>query len=137
MTPPDGLKVSPYLKTEGQPIIRATTLLMSMLTGQPILLCDSMALTTERTAATTALAVDLLARRDACKLAVIGSGPVALAHLRYVLPLRDWTGIRISSMDLPRLAQALRPRLAALGQEVEIAENQDHALEDADVVMLL
>ena len=131
-----GLKVSPYLKTAGRPIITATTLLMSMRTGQPLLLCDAGALTTERTAATTALAVDLLAREDARNLAVIGSGPVALAHLRQVLPLRAWERIRISSLDLPRNAEALHPLLAGLGRPVTIAGNQAQALEDADVILL-
>jgi L-arginine dehydrogenase len=131
-----GLKVSPYLKTEGRPIVTAYTLLMSMETGRPVLLCDSFALTTQRTAATTALAVDLLARQDARRLSVIGSGPIALAHLKYVLPLRDWASIRITSLELPQNTEAIRPRLAALGSGIEIAENLRHALEDTDVVML-
>jgi L-arginine dehydrogenase len=111
-------------------------MLMSMETGQPLMVCDSRALTTERTAATTALAVDLLARKDARQLAVIGSGPIALAHLKYVLPLRHWDSVRISSLDLPQKAGAIQSQLAALGSPIEITENQSQAVEDADVVML-
>jgi len=124
-----GLKVSPYLKTDGRPIITAHTLLMSMETGQPLQLCDAHALTTARTAATTALAVDLLARKDARKLAVIGSGPVALAHLEYALPLRPWQQVRIWSLS----TDGLRSKLP---EAVEIATDLPHAVEDADVVML-
>lgn len=124
-----GLKVSPYLTTEGKPIITAHTLLMSMETGQPILLCDAHALTTERTAATTALAVDLLARKEARKLAVIGSGPVALAHLRYALPLRLWQQVRIWSLDTTGLRAKVPPT-------VEVAPDLPRAVEDADVVLL-
>ena len=70
-----GLKVSPYLLgLPGGALVTAWTLLMSMDTGRPLLLCDSKRLTTERTAATTALAIDLLAPASASRLAVIGSG---------------------------------------------------------------
>jgi L-arginine dehydrogenase len=131
-----GFKASPYLTTAAGPIITAYTLLMSMETGRPLLLCDSAALTTERTAATTALAVDLLAKRDARTLAVIGSGPVALAHLKYVLPLRAWDRVRIASLELPQAAERIRPRLAELGGAIEIAETPQAAVQGADVILL-
>jgi len=131
-----GLKVSPYLKTEGRPIITAYTLLMSMETGQPLMLCDSLALTKERTAATTALAVDLLAPGKARRLAVIGSGPVALAHLKYVLPLRTWESVRISSLELPGEAGVIKPKLDALRAGIQIARDREQAVEDADVILL-
>ncbi len=95
-----GAKLSPYIVTEGKPIITAWTLLMSMETGQPLLLCDSGQLTTERTAGTTALAVDFLASTKATKLAIIGSGPVAQAHYRHVKALRNWTSISVYSPTL-------------------------------------
>jgi L-arginine dehydrogenase len=131
-----GLKVSPYLKTDGPPIITAYTLLMSMETGQPLMLCDSMALTKERTAATTALAIDLLAPKNVHRLAVIGSGPIALAHLKYVHALRDWESIRISSLNLPQNSEVIKPRLAELNANITITRDQQQAIEDADVIML-
>ena len=49
-----GVKTSPYIvRTEGA-LVTAWTLLMSMDSGQPLLLCDAAELTTARTAATTA-----------------------------------------------------------------------------------
>ena len=56
-----GVKTSPYIVREQGPLVTAWTLLMSMQTGQPLLLCDAGELTTARTAATTAVAVDALA----------------------------------------------------------------------------
>lgn len=56
-----GTKISPYIVTGEQPIITAWTLILSTETGQPLMLCDASLLTTARTAATTALAVDYLA----------------------------------------------------------------------------
>src|ERR1700733_3163524 len=74
-----GAKVSPYLMArKSGPKVTAWTLLCSTETGEPVVLCDSLALTTERTAATTALAVELLKAADAHRLAVIGTGPLGL-----------------------------------------------------------
>ncbi len=88
------VKVSPYLPQANSPaIVTAWTLLMSATTGEPLLLVDSKRLTTERTAATTALAVDLLARPDARRLVVVGTGPAGQAHLRHVRAVRTFEDV--------------------------------------------
>ena len=130
-----GAKLSPYLVQPGKPIITAWTILMSMETGQPIMLCDSGALTTERTAATTALAVDHLAKTDAQTLAVIGSGAVAQAHLRHVGGLRQWSEIRVYSPKLPS-NEARKKSWLALDERVSFSTNAQEAICDADTVML-
>lgn len=126
-----GVKTSPYIVREQGPLVTAWTLLMSMQTGQPLLLCDAAELTTARTAATTALAVDALAPQAAQRLAIIGSGKVAQAHLHYVKNLRDWQSIRMFS---PRLTDAAQ--LKILDPRLSIASTCDAALEDADVILL-
>ncbi|WP_271410888.1 ornithine cyclodeaminase family protein [Pseudomonas sp. Q1-7] len=130
-----GVKTSPYIKTADGAIVTAWTLLMSMETGQPLLLCDAGELTTARTAATTAVAVECLAPDQARTLAVIGSGPVARAHLDYVKGLRDWQRIAVFS---PSLAddEGLRTRLLAQDARVEISASLEEAVADAEVVML-
>ena len=130
-----GAKLSPYLVTDGAPIITAWTLLMSMETGQPLLLCDSSQLTTERTAATTALAVDLLAARGATRLAIIGAGAGAQAHYRHVQNLRDWSSVTVYS---PRLVSNVdrQANWRALRNDVQFADNAEVAAGDAEVVML-
>ncbi|MEX3819671.1 ornithine cyclodeaminase family protein [Paraburkholderia sp. BR14262] len=132
-----GAKLSPYIVgAEGQPpIITAWTALMSMKTGQPLMWCDSALLTTERTAGTTALAVDHLAPREAKRLAVIGSGAVALAHLRHVAPLRAGESIRVFSPKLAGDAQR-QAELRALDARASVAQTPDACVHDADVVML-
>src|SRR6185312_2049918 len=107
-----GVKTSPYTAgraATGAEPVTAYTLLLSAATGEPRVLCDSLALTAIRTAATTALAVDLLAPEDASTLAVIGAGPVALEHLRFAAPLRDWSDIAVYS---PALTDPRSPRHA-------------------------
>ncbi len=128
-----GAKLSPYIVTDTTPVITAWTALMSMQTGQPLVWCNAGLLTTERTAGTTALAVDLLTPASARRLAIIGSGPVALAHLRHVAALRDWQEVSVYSPNLSAERAALwrqtDPRLT-------IAATARDCLADSDVVML-
>lgn len=131
-----GVKTSPYIKTSGRPLVTAWTMLMSMETGKPLLVADAGLLTVLRTAATTALAVDHLAKKSAQRLAVIGSGPVAKAHIRYVKDLRDWERIAIYSLDLPEMDSEQRNELLALDPRIDLCELQSKALANADVVML-
>jgi L-arginine dehydrogenase len=132
-----GAKLSPYIEgSAGAPsLVTAWTLLMSMETGCPLLLCDAKALTIERTAATTALAVDLLAPRACSRLAIVGTGPVARAHLRHVRSLREWREIRIYS---PRMATSpeLHTLLRALEDRVRLEPNLASAARNAEVILL-
>ncbi|WP_085711688.1 MULTISPECIES: ornithine cyclodeaminase family protein [unclassified Pseudomonas] len=130
-----GVKTSPYIIREQGPLVTAWTLLMSMQTGQPLLLCDAGELTTARTAATTAVAVDALAPSNAQRLAIIGSGKVAQAHLHYAKTLRDWQSINVYSPSLSEDPETTR-QLQTLDPRVSIADNREAAIADADVIML-
>lgn len=131
-----GVKTSPYIVREQGPLVTAWTLLMSMHTGQPLLLCDAAELTTERTAATTALVVDALAPAAARRLAIIGSGKVAQAHLRYVQNLRDWQHISLFSPRLDRASADTLAHLNGLDPRLTLASSCEAALQDADVILL-
>ena len=131
-----GVKVSPYLADPAGGRVTAWTLLMSLTTGHPVLLCDALELTLARTAATTALAVDILAPAEAGTLVVFGSGRQALAHLRYVLPLRAWRHVRMYSPHIMEKTATLRPALDALAPDISIATTHTDAIAGADVIML-
>ena len=131
-----GVKTSPYIVREQGPLVTAWTLLMSMHTGQPLLLCDAAELTTARTAATTALAVDALAPLSARRLAIIGSGKVAQAHLHYVKDLRDWQSISLFSPSLGGASAEAIAHLKSLDPRLTIAPTCDAAVDDADVILL-
>jgi L-arginine dehydrogenase len=130
-----GAKLSPYLPRPEGGLVTAWTLLMSMQSGQPLLLCDSKALTTERTAATTALAVDLLAPRAAKRLAVIGAGPIARAHVRHVANLRAWSDIPVYSPSLTHSPDREKA-VTALDVRVRALHDLQEAVVDADVILL-
>ncbi|WPN46315.1 ornithine cyclodeaminase family protein [Pseudomonas sp. P8_241] len=130
-----GVKTSPYIVREQGPLVTAWTLLMSMQTGQPLLLCDAGELTTARTAATTAVAVDALAPLHATRLAIIGSGKVAQAHLHYVKGLRDWQSISVYSPSLGEDAETVS-LLKNIEPRLNIADSREAAVQEADVIML-
>ncbi|KVP23116.1 ornithine cyclodeaminase [Burkholderia multivorans] len=133
-----GAKLSPYIVgggPDGKPVVTAWTALMSMRTGQPLMWCDAGQLTVERTAGTTALAVDCLAPRDARRLAIVGAGAVGLAHLRHAAALREWDTISVYS---PTLAddRALQAAVAGTDPRARPAADIAAGVRDADVVML-
>lgn len=137
-----GVKVSPYisaLKRAGKYPVTAYTLLLSASTGEPILLCDSYVLTTSRTAATTALALEYLTPPSAKVLSLVGVGKLGLEHLRYVAEQRKWGAIRVWSPSLgtdPVKAKKIVDTLQAEGIAVQLAKSAKDAVQGADVVML-
>jgi L-arginine dehydrogenase len=126
------VKLSPYLpQPSGQATVTAWTVLIDLTTGDPVALLDSKALTAERTAGTTALAIDLLARADARTLALVGAGPLAAAHVRHALAVRAFDEIRVYS----RRGKD-DPRIRSLGPGVQAVATTEDAVAGADVVML-
>lgn len=124
------LKVSPYLpQPGGRAVVTAWTLVVSTRTGEPVLLVDSAGLTALRTAATTALAVDLLARPQARRLLVVGAGPLARAHVRHVREVRPFERVQLWS-------RSGVPADVAADLGVEAAADLASAVAAADVVCL-
>ncbi|WP_439887693.1 ornithine cyclodeaminase family protein [Pseudomonas sp. MBLB4123] len=131
-----GVKTSPYIVRQQGPLVSAWTLLMSMHSGQPLLLCDAGLLTTARTAATTAVAVDALAPAQARRLAVIGSGAVARAHVHYARGLRAWQSIAIYSPGLLEQDPAQLQQLQRLDPRLQLCARLEEATDGAEVIML-
>lgn len=132
-----GAKLSPYFpRRKDGPKVTAWTILFSAETGEPILLCDSLALTTERTAGTTALALDLLMPAGAKRLAIIGIGAVGMAHLRHAAAGHEWDQIHLYSRSIDRnraIGEDLAPQLR---DTINIAGSAQSAVVESDVVLL-
>ncbi|MGF1760468.1 ornithine cyclodeaminase family protein [Photobacterium sagamiensis] len=130
-----GAKLSPYLITDKQPIITAWTNLMSMQTGQPLLWCEAGQLTIERTAGTTALAINYLAPEKSRHLALVGAGSVGLAHLRHAIGLREWQTITVYAPELNN-DTVLQAKLMTMDSRIHIAGSATDCVKEADVIML-
>src|SRR5499427_2476742 len=97
----------------GLPTIQGVVVLCDAVTGQPLAVMDSMALTALRTAAATAVAAKYLARRECGTALICGCGGQAPAQLRALLRVRSPKRIRAYDQD----AEKLRAFAAALGAE--------------------
>lgn len=124
--------VAPGNADAGLPRVQGLYVLYDAETLTPTLLLDGTALTTVRTPAVSAVAVKHLARPDASRLVVFGSGPQAWGHaeaLRTVLPL---TEVVVVGRDQDR-ASDLAQRLTAGG--VDTIVGGPDAVLDADIVV--
>jgi ornithine cyclodeaminase/alanine dehydrogenase-like protein (mu-crystallin family) len=97
-------------------------------TGEPIAMMDGRLITEMRTAAVSAAATDLLARRDVNTLAIIGSGVQARSHLEAMRIVRQFSEVRVWS---PRNAAAF-----AETQGITLSGSAEEAVRGADVVVV-
>ncbi len=126
------LTIYPDNVAAGHPVHQALIAAFDPATGRPLAIMDGEAVTTLRTAAGSALSVRLLARPDAEVLAVLGTGPQALAHVRLVAPERAFREIRVAGRD-PAKTAALAERLGEHGITARPCDI-DGAIDGADVV---
>lgn len=98
-------------------------------------LLDGNHITGARTAATSALAADLLARRGDLRLAVLGSGYEARGHVAALSAIRKIESMRIFSPTKARREGFAADVRAELGIEVTACESPQEAVQGADLVI--
>ena len=119
----------------GRPTVQALVVVFDGATGAPLAVVDGTELTLRRTAAASALAATYLARPEAERLLVIGTGELAphlaMAHVA-VRPIRH---IRVWGRSSEK-AEALAARLAAEAPSIDVAvaPGLDQAVAEADVI---
>lgn len=106
----------PQNPANGLDPVQGVVLVMDPDTGQPVALLDGPALTTPRTAAGSAVAMDLLAHRDARTLTVVGTGVQARAHLRALSRVRELERVHL----IGRRAEAAEELAAELADELGV-----------------
>jgi ornithine cyclodeaminase/alanine dehydrogenase-like protein (mu-crystallin family) len=99
-------------------------------TGEPVAIMDGRLITEMRTAAVSAVAVDLLAPVDAKVLGILGSGVQARSHVQALSRVRKFEEIRVWS----RMDGNARRFAEEVGAQVTTAEE---AVSGADVVLTL
>jgi ornithine cyclodeaminase/alanine dehydrogenase-like protein (mu-crystallin family) len=99
-------------------------------TGEPLAAMDGRLITEMRTAAVSAVAVDLLARPEVKVLGILGSGVQARSHVQALTRVRKFEEIRVWS----RTEKNARRFAGEVGARVTSAEE---AVRDADVVLTL
>ncbi|WP_327675015.1 MULTISPECIES: ornithine cyclodeaminase family protein [unclassified Streptomyces] len=127
----------PGNRAAGLPVQRSTVLAMDADTGACAALLDGAELTRVRTAAATAVATRALARTDATTLGLIGTGPLARAHARALLPGRPYEQVVLWGRT-PERAHALAAWISAeLGLPAKALDDPRAVTEAADVLCTL
>lgn len=126
---PDNTSLSPP-----QPSVQGLVALFDGRTGAALATCDGASLTFRKTAADSALGVDLLARQDAEILLVVGAGGLAPhvveAHTSIRPSIRK---VLIWNRNFEK-AERLADRLRAEGQNVAAVSSLDGAIAEADII---
>src|SRR5687767_1332468 len=125
--------VSLFPRNRDRPTHQAVIVAFDPETGSPAALMDGEAITSARTAAGSALATDLLGRRDAATLAVLGTGVQARAHLRALPRVRTFREIVVGARDMAKASALAREIAAKTGISARAASFED-AVRAADVV---
>jgi ornithine cyclodeaminase len=102
--------------------------------GQLRAIIDASSITAIRTAAVSGLATQLLARRDAGDLAILGGGVQALTHLEAMACARPLRRVRIWSRSAERRDSFTRQAKSRLGVDVEACATPHDAVDQADII---
>lgn len=123
---------------------QGAVLLFDASNGRLLSILDASAITAIRTAAASGLATDLLARKDAGDLAILGTGVQASTHLDAVAAVRTLRRVRVWGRDRERAEafaaresarlESRRPGLAP-GARVEAVPSARDAMNGADLVV--
>lgn len=127
----------PANRERGLPVQRSALLAVSAETGACQALLDGAEVTRARTAAATAVATRALARKDARTLGLIGTGPLARAHARALLPGRAYERVVLWGRTLARsqeLADWIRTELAT---DATVTTGPRAVVEASDVLCTL
>ena len=133
-----GLKavcVFPGNPTLGKDAHQGGVLLFSGTTGEPLALIDASAITAIRTAAVSGVATRLLARPDACDLALIGTGVQAHAHLAAIACVRHLRRVRVASRSFERAKAFAEQSRSLYTFPIEPAANIEVAVRDAHLIV--
>jgi ornithine cyclodeaminase/alanine dehydrogenase-like protein (mu-crystallin family) len=121
------------LAPTGLPGLHSTYLLFDASTGVPLALLDGNEITSRRTAAAAALAASFLARDDARRLLIVGTGRVASLLADAMRAVRPIDTVTVWN-HRPAAALTLAGQLRAAGFNARASEDLGLAVSSADIV---
>ena len=133
-----GLKtvcIFPENPAQGKDAHQGAVLLFSAATGELLALMNASAITAIRTAAISGVATSLLARGDACNLAIVGAGVQARTHLTAMSQVRPIKRCRVASRNIEHARQLAEEMSTSFPFALEPVETVKEALEGADLIV--
>ncbi len=115
----------------GLPTIQGMLMLLDAETGSPLAIMESGEVTLRRTAAASALAVDLLASHAAATLFIWGCGVQGRAHAEAIAPLRRFQRLLFYDIDSPKAARLVRE----FGPAATTISDPAHAAFESEVII--
>ena len=125
--------IFPGNSAQGQPALNSTYLLFDASTGAPLALLDGDAITSRRTAAASALAASFLARADASRLLIVGTGRVAALLADAMRTVRPIAQVQVWNHRAAS-AHALAAHLRDAGIEAHATDDLAQAASNADII---
>jgi len=120
--------ISVFPAADGAPSHQGVVALFDPATGAPAAIVDASELTGIRTAAASAAATEALARPDARRLTILGTGEQALRHIEAIRAARPIDGVTIWGRARDK-AEALAAKTGAT-----VAATAQEAAEQADII---
>jgi ornithine cyclodeaminase/alanine dehydrogenase-like protein (mu-crystallin family) len=118
----------------GKPSHQGLVILFDPETGAPVCVLDAGEITAIRTAAASAVATDVLARKDARRLTILGYGEQAATHARAISKVRKIETIVIWGRSPERARTCAERMQAELGLAATAANGVEEAVAEADIV---
>ena len=113
---------------------QGAVLLFEADTGRLSALMDGATITAIRTAAVSGVATDLLARKDAAELAILGAGVQARTHLEAIAAVRPIRRVRVWSRNPEHAVDLVKESSARYDATIEAVPTAEAAVRGADVV---
>jgi alanine dehydrogenase len=119
----------------GMPAIQGCIVLSDATNGYPLALLDSVEITGQRTAATTALAALCLARKNSRVLTVIGTGRQGRLHVERLVQTLNLEQVYVVGRDQAKAESLSREMGELLAIPVETIEDAGAAVRKSDIVV--
>lgn len=128
------ITVFPGNQVSAYPSHQGYVLLFESKHGSLLGMADGSAITQIRTGAVSGVATDLLARRDAYRLAIIGAGVQGRSHLEAMLLVREIREVYVYDIS-PENAQRYRQEMQEkFGVAIQVCESVEQAVRNADII---
>jgi ornithine cyclodeaminase/alanine dehydrogenase-like protein (mu-crystallin family) len=121
----------------GVPSHQGLIILFDPESGAPVCVVHAGEVTAIRTAAASAVATDVLARKDASRLALLGYGEQASTHARAIGKVRDLESVLVWGRSVERARDFAQRIQAELAMPVVAAETVKQAVAEADIICTL
>src|ERR1051325_11268995 len=118
-------------RAEGLPSHQGVVILFDGKHGQPLIMCDAAEITAIRTAAASGVATNLLARKDAETLTIIGAGEQAKQHIEAMMCVKKIKQINIWNRSEKNAEQLAEQTFEKYKIKISVKKNIKEAAKEA------